>query len=115
VLRRLRHGESSDWYEQSLARYVAPDGRAPTDAPLELFLLHAPLFHGDEIEKRVAGDVDELMRREEHFDLLAWPAADKGEPVADRGVFGAPASVPLPEGSCRAMGCDTSSESCALC
>jgi hypothetical protein len=65
--------------------------------------------------KRVAGDVDELMRREEHFDLLAWSAADKGEPVADRGVFGAPASVPLPEGSCRAMGCDTSSESCALC
>src|SRR5438874_9924179 len=73
-------------YDAGLARHVAPDGVAPTDAPLELFLLHAHLFHGDEIEKRVAGDVDELMRREEHFDLLAWPAADKGEPVADRGV-----------------------------
>jgi hypothetical protein len=33
------------------------------------------------------------MRREEPFNLLAWPAADEGEPVADRGVFGAPASV----------------------
>jgi len=73
------------------------------------------LFSGNEIEKRVAGDVDVLMRREEPFNLLAWPAADEGEAVADRGVFGAPASVPLPEGSCRAMGCDTSSESCALC
>ena len=48
---------------------------------------------GDEIEKRVAGDLDELVRSEELFDLLAWPAADKGETVADRFVFGAPASV----------------------
>jgi len=28
------------------------------------------------------------MRREEPFNLLVWPAADEGEPVADRGVFG---------------------------
>jgi hypothetical protein len=74
-------------------RHVAPDGVAPTDAPLEPFLLHAPLFRGNEIEKQVAGDVDELMRHEEAFNLLAWPAVDKGEPVADRFVFGAPASV----------------------
>src|ERR1700730_19440150 len=78
---------------QVLARHVAPDGVAPADAPLEPFLLHALLFCDNEIEKRVAGDVDELMRREEPFNLLAWPAADKGEPVANRGVFGAPASV----------------------
>src|SRR5580704_15648851 len=78
---------------QVLARHVAPDGVAPADAPLEPFLLHALLFRGDEIGERVAGDVDELMCREELFDRLAWPAADKGEPVADLGVFGAPASV----------------------
>src|ERR1700730_11308271 len=35
VLRRLRHGESSGWYDAGLARHVAPDGVAPTDAPLE--------------------------------------------------------------------------------
>jgi hypothetical protein len=35
------------------------------------FLLHAPLFRGDEIEKRIAGDVDEAMRREQLFDLRA--------------------------------------------
>jgi hypothetical protein len=56
-------------------------------------LLHVPLFRGDEIEKRIAGDVDEAMHREQLFDLLARPAADKREPVADRGVFGAPAGV----------------------
>ena len=71
--------KSSGWYDAGLARHVAPDGVARTDAPLEPFLLH-------EIEKRVAGDVDELMRREEPFNLLAWPAADKGEPVANRGA-----------------------------
>ena len=71
---------------QLLTRHVTPDGVAPTDAPLEPFLLHAVLFSGNEIEKRVAGDVDELMRREEPFNLLAWPATDKGEPVANRGA-----------------------------
>src|ERR1700741_3448182 len=71
---------------QVLARHVAPDGVAPADAPLEPFFLPALLFGGNEIEKRVAGDFDELMRREEPFNLLAWPAADKGEPVANRGV-----------------------------
>src|SRR6202043_546821 len=81
------------WSHLALARHVAPDGVAPADAWFEPFLFHAPLFRGDEIEKRVAGDVDELMHREELFDFLAWPAADKGERVADRGVFGAPASV----------------------
>jgi hypothetical protein len=89
----LRHGESSGWYDAGLARHVAPDGVAPTDAPLEPFLLHAPLFRGDEIGERVAGDVDELMCREELFDRLAWPAADKGEPVSDRSVFGALAGI----------------------
>ena len=58
LLRRLRHGESSGWYDAGLARHVAPDGVAPTDAPLEPFLLHALLFCGNEIQKRVAGDVD---------------------------------------------------------
>jgi hypothetical protein len=89
----LRHGESSGWYDAGLARHVAPDGVAPTDAPLEPFLLHALLFCGNEIQKRVAGDVDELMRREELFDFLAWPAAGKREPVSDRSVFGALAGI----------------------
>ena len=80
--------------ECDLVEYLIATGRlseAETFARnrLELFLLHALLFHGDEIEKRVAGDVDELMRREELFDFLAWPAADIGELVADSGVFGA--------------------------
>src|ERR1700719_5183621 len=81
------------WYDLALSRHVAPDGVASADAPFEPFLLHALLFSGNKIEKRVAGDVDELMRREEPFNLLAWPAADKGESVANRGVFGAPASL----------------------
>jgi hypothetical protein len=63
--------------DAALARHVAPDGVTPPDAPFEPFLLHAPLFRRDEIEKRVAGDVEEAMRREQLFDLLARPAADK--------------------------------------
>jgi hypothetical protein len=82
VLRRLRHGVSSGWYDAALARNVAPDGVAPADASFEPFLLHAPLFRGDEIEKRIAGNVDVAMRREQLFDLLARPAAAKWEPVA---------------------------------
>src|SRR3984893_2750984 len=81
------------WYDLALARHVAPDGVASADAPFEPFLLHALLLSGNEIEKRVAGDVDEVTRREQPFDLLARPATGKPEPVADRGVFGAPASV----------------------
>jgi hypothetical protein len=72
----LRHGESSDWYDAALTRHVAPDRVAPTDAPFEPFLLHALLFSGNEIEKRVAGDVDELMRREEPFNLIPAVGAE---------------------------------------
>jgi hypothetical protein len=40
-----------------------------------------------------SGDIGEAMRRKQPFDLLAGPAADKREPVADRSVFGAAAGV----------------------
>src|SRR5437773_1898979 len=52
-----------------------PHGVAPADASFEPFLLHPPLFRGDEIEKRVAGDAEEAMCREHLFNLLARPAA----------------------------------------
>jgi hypothetical protein len=71
-------------------------GPASALIDIEPFLLHVLLFRGDKVEKRIAGDVDEAMRREQLFDLLARPAADKPEPVADRGVFGAPAGVVEP-------------------
>ena len=70
--------------DAALARHITPDAVAPADAPFETFLLPAPLFRRDEIEKRVAGDVDEAMCREQLFDLLARPAAGKSEPIADR-------------------------------
>jgi hypothetical protein len=74
----------------SSSRHVTPDGVAPADASFEPFLLRAPLFHGDEIEKQVVGDVDKAMRREQPFDSLARrPAAGEREPVTDRGAFGA--------------------------
>src|SRR6266513_809721 len=81
------------WYELALARHVAPGGVASADAPFEPFLLHALLFCGNEIEKRIAADVDEAMCREQLYNLLTRPATGKPEPVADRGVFGAPAGV----------------------
>src|SRR5436190_15500238 len=59
-----------------------PHGVAPADASFEPFLLHPPLFRGDEIEKRVAGDAEEAMCREHLFNLLARPAADKQKPAA---------------------------------
>src|SRR3984893_10716145 len=73
------------WCDLALARHVAPDGVASADAPFEPFLLHAPLFCSDEIEKWVVGDADEATRREQLFDFLARPAADQAEPIADRG------------------------------
>jgi hypothetical protein len=75
----------------ALARHVAPDGIASADAPFDPFLLDALLFRGNEVEKRVAGDVDQAMRQEKLFDLLARLSAEKRKSLADRGVFGAPA------------------------
>ena len=64
--------------EPALARYVAPDCVAPTDAPFEPFLLHALLFRSDEVEKGIAGDVDEAMRCEQ------LSISSRGQPPTNR-------------------------------
>ena len=51
-------------------RDVAPDRVAPAAARLEAFGRHAPLLGGDEIEERVALDVDETVLLEEPLDFL---------------------------------------------
>ena len=84
---RLRAALQFRTGDRTSRRHVAPDGVASADAPLEPFLFHTSLFRTDEIQKRIAGNVDEVMRREQPFDLLARPAAGKREPVSDRGVF----------------------------
>jgi len=60
--------------DTALPRRVCPDSVSPPGAPFETFLPHALFFRGDKIKERIAGDVDEVMRREQLFDLLARPA-----------------------------------------
>ena len=80
--------------DTALPRRVCPDSVSPPGAPFETFLPHALFFRGDKIKERIAGDVDEVMRREQLFDLLARPASEKPKPVPNRSVFGtAPGGV----------------------
>src|SRR5215472_1571424 len=79
--------------EQGSARDVAPDDIALARLPLTALFDH-PLSLGlDQIEHRVAADLDQATGLEQRFDLLARAAAEKRQPVAYRRIFGAGPSI----------------------
>src|ERR1700737_2634700 len=70
------------------ARDITPDDIASARPALAALLDHPLGLSLDEIEQRIAADTDQAARLEERLDLLARPAAEERQPIADRRIFG---------------------------
>src|SRR5271170_1638617 len=81
------HSAAALLHQANSARHIAPDDVAVAPPRLEPFLDHALHLRLDQIGKRIAADVDEAMRTQDRFDVSARAAAEKRQPIADRGIF----------------------------
>src|SRR5436190_407679 len=77
----------------SLARDIAPHDIALARPRLTALSDHARGLRGNQICERVAGDLYETMRPQQHLDLGLRAAAVKRQLIADCGVFAAGAGV----------------------
>src|SRR5204862_4367747 len=66
---------------------IAPDDVAPVRARFPPFLDHPLRLSRDQIEERVAVHVHEAVRPQQRFDLLARPAPQERELIADRRIL----------------------------